>query len=309
MIRLVSEVLSSNGSTSMASVCGSSLSLMDAGVPIKGPVAGVAMGLITGDDGNYAILTDIEGAEDQYGDMDFKVAGSAQGITALQMDTKLSGVGLEVLEKAMSQARKARLTIMDRMREAIAEPRTTLSPYAPKIYRMKIDPEKIGAVIGSGGKTIRSMIAEFGVSIDVENDGSVFIGTTSEEQANKAMARIEALTKDVEVGQIYTGKVSRLMSIGAMVEILPGKDGLVPLGELASYQVRRAGDVVMEGDEVMVKVMEIDRRGRVNLSRRAVFETGPRPSRPAGGERRPQERRYPPRPFRRPPRPPFSPGD
>ncbi|MEE9203222.1 MAG: polyribonucleotide nucleotidyltransferase [Dehalococcoidia bacterium] len=309
MIRLVSEVLSSNGSTSMASVCGSSLSLMDAGVPVKGPVAGVAMGLITGEDGNQAILTDIEGAEDQYGDMDFKVAGTAQGITALQMDTKLKGVSLEVLEKAMTQALQARLSIMERMREAIAEPRQSLSPFAPKIYTMKIDPEKIGAVIGSGGKTIRGMIAEFDVSIDVENDGSVFIGTTNEEQAKKAMARIEVLTKDVEVGQIYTGKVSRLMSIGAMVEILPGKEGLVPLGELAEHEVRRAGDVVQEGDEVMVKVMEIDRRGRVNLSRRAVFETGPRPSRPAGGQRPPGDRRYPPRPFNRPPRPPFNPED
>ncbi|MDP6510498.1 MAG: polyribonucleotide nucleotidyltransferase [Dehalococcoidia bacterium] len=296
MIRLVSEVLSSNGSTSMGSVCGSSLSLMDAGVPVKSHVAGVAMGLVTGEDGNKAILTDIEGAEDQYGDMDFKVAGTAQGVTALQMDTKLTGVSLEVLEEAIQQAQQARLTIMESMREAIAEPRTNLSGFAPKIYRMKINPEKIGAVIGSGGKTIRGMSEEFGVSIDVENDGTVFIGTTNEDQANKAMARIEALTKDVEVGQIYTGKVSRLMAIGAMVEILPGKEGLVPLGELAEYQVRRAGDVVQEGDEVMVKVMEIDRRGRVNLSRRAVYETEPRPSRPGGGDRRYQDRRGPPRP-------------
>lgn len=314
-IRLVSEVLSSNGSTSMASVCGSSLSLMDAGVPIKSPVAGVAMGLVTGEDGNYAVLTDIEGAEDQYGDMDFKVAGSAKGITALQMDTKLKGVSLEVLGKAMAQALKARLFILDRMREAIAEPRKNLSAFAPKIFRMKINQEKIGAVIGTGGKTIRGLSQEYGVTIDVEDDGTVFIGTTSEEQAQKAMARIEALTKDVEVGQIYTGKVTRVMAIGAMVEILPGKEGLVSLGELADYRVARAGDVVKEGDEITVKVVEIDRRGRVNLSRRAVLETGSRPSRPGGGESRPPER---PRPFQphpsgppptRPPRPPFPPGD
>ncbi len=269
-IRLVSEVLSSNGSTSMASVCSSSLALMDAGVPIKAPVVGIAMGLVTGD-GSYVILTDIEGMEDAYGDMDFKVAGTSRGITALQLDIKLKGINLEILTEAIKQAREAHFEILDMLGQVISASRPELSPYAPRMYKVTIDPSKIGALIGPGGKTIRSIIEETKTTIDVENDGTVIIGSPSKEAANRAIERIESLTRDVEVGGIYTGKVTRLSSFGAFVEILPGKEGLVHISELADYHVPRVEDVVKVGDEIMVKVVEIDHLGRVNLSRRAVF--------------------------------------
>jgi len=238
-IRLVSEVLSSSGSTSMASVCASSLSLMDAGIPIKRAVAGIAMGLVTGEEDRYALLTDIEGIEDNYGDMDFKVAGTAEGITALQMDTKLKGLSLEILEKALEQAKEARLSILEIMRQIISTSRTEISRYAPRMYKMTINTDKIGAVIGPGGKTIRSIIDETKTSIDIDNDGTVIIGSPDEEAAHKAIQIIENLTKEIEVGSIYTGKVTRLLNFGAFVEILPGKEGMVHISELASYHVNK----------------------------------------------------------------------
>jgi len=271
-IRLVSEVLSSNGSTSMASVCASSLSLMDAGVPVKRAVAGIAMGLITDESGNCAILTDIEGLEDAYGDMDFKVAGTTEGITALQMDIKLKSIDLEIMEKALDQAREARLFILDTMAQSINTSRTELNRYAPQMIKITIDPDKIGSVIGTGGKTIRSIIEETKATIDIENDGTVLIGSPDKEAAQRAIEIIDSLTREVEVGGIYTGKVSRLMNFGAMVEILPGKEGLVHISELSEQRVARVEDEVNIGDEVTVKVIEIDNMGRINLSRRAVFE-------------------------------------
>jgi len=271
-IRLVSEVLSSNGSTSMASVCASSLSLMDAGIPVKRAVAGVAMGLITGED-NYAVLTDIEGLEDAYGDMDFKVAGTTEGITALQLDTKLKSISFEILEKALTQAKEARLFILDVMGQTISSNRAELSRYAPRMLKIMVDPDKIGSIIGAGGKTIRSIIEQTKTTIDIENDGTVYIGSPNDEAALKAIGIIQDLTKDVEVDDIYTGKVSRLMDFGAMVEILPGKEGLVHISELAEYRVNSVEDVVKVGDEITVKVIGIDNLGRINLSRRAVSET------------------------------------
>jgi len=271
-IRLVSEVLSSSGSTSMASICASSLSLMDAGIPIKAAVAGVAMGLVTDDKGDYAILTDIEGIEDAYGDMDFKAAGSNKGITALQLDTKLKGISLEILEKALNQAREARLFILDKMGQTISSNRPEISPYAPQMYKIMINPDKIGSVIGTGGKTIRAITAETKATIDIDNDGTVIIGSPDEKAARRAIEIIENLTKEVEVGSIYTGKVTRLLDFGAMVEILPGKEGLVHISELAEYRVAKVEDVVKVSDEIMVKVISIDNLGRINLSRRAVFE-------------------------------------
>ena len=316
-IRLVSEVLSSNGSTSMASVCASSLSLMDAGVAIKAHVAGVAMGLITRDD-KYAVLTDIQGLEDAYGDMDFKAAGTSEGITALQMDIKLKQISYEVVERALEQAREARLFILAKMNETISTSRQELSKYAPRVYKITISPDRIGAVIGPGGKMIRSITEQTGTTIDVDNDGTVLIGSVSEEGAQKAIKIIESLTKEVEVGTTYTGKVTRVENYGAFVEILPGKDGMVHISELADYRVPSVEDVVKVGDEIMVMVTEIDHMGRINLSRRAVFQglskvakvedtkasgfprkpQGPRPQRPQrqGGEqrspRRPPRRNY-----------------
>ena len=271
-IRLVSEVLSSSGSTSMASICASSLSLMDAGIPIKRAVAGVAMGLITGEKGDYAVITDIEGMEDSYGDMDFKVAGTTEGITALQLDIKLKGVNLAVIEKALSQAKDARLFILDAMQQTISSNRPELSQYAPRMHRIMINPDKIGTVIGPGGKTIRSIIDQTKSTIDIEDDGTIYIGSPDAGAAQKAVDIIQGLTKEVEVGTIYTGKVTRLMDFGAMVEILPGKEGLVHISELADYRVRSVEDIVKVGDEIMVKVIEIDNLGRINLSRRAVLE-------------------------------------
>lgn len=274
-IRLVSEVLSSSGSTSMASACASSLSLMDAGVPIKSAVAGVAMGLVTGKEGNHVILTDIEGIEDAYGDMDFKVAGTAEGVTALQLDIKIKGLSLEIIEKTLNQAREARLSILEIMSRTISSSRKEISRYAPRMYKITIPQEKIGAVIGTGGKTIRSIIEETKATVDIENDGTVLIGSLDEESARKAIELIQNLTKEVEVGVLYTGKVTRVLNFGAMVEILPGKEGLVHISELADYRVGKVEDIVKVGDEIMVKVIDIDNLGRVNLSRKAVFETLP----------------------------------
>ncbi len=271
-IRIVSEVLSSSGSTSMASACGSTLSLMDAGVPIKAPVAGIAMGLLSGDDSDYVILTDIEGVEDAYGDMDFKVAGTSRGITALQLDIKLQGIKPQILAESLDRAHQARLEILEKIQQTISASRPELSPYAPRMYKMSINPDKIGSLIGPGGKTIRSIIDETKTTIDVNNDGTVVVGSPDQEAAQKAINMIQDLTREVKVGDIYTGRVTRVLNFGAMVEILPGKEGLVHISELAEHRVPRVEDVVKVGDEVMVKVTEIDNMGRINLSRRAVFE-------------------------------------
>jgi len=283
-IRLVSEVLSSSGSTSMASVCAGSLSLMDAGIPVKKAVAGVAMGLITDDSGKYAVLTDIEGIEDFNGDMDFKIAGTRDGITAIQMDTKLKGITIEIVEKTLSQGKEARLFILDKMGEAIGTSRAEVSRYAPRMTKIKIDPAKIGAVIGTGGKTIRSIIEETKTTIDVSDDGTVVIGSPDMEATQKAITIIEGLTREAQVGDIYTGKVSRILDFGAMVEILPGKEGLVHISELADYRVGKVEDEVKIGDEVTVKVINIDNLGRVNLSRRALFEKESQGSEAAGAD-------------------------
>ena len=266
-LRLVSEVLESNGSSSMASVCGSTLSLMDAGVPIKAPVAGIAMGLVTQGE-HYTILTDIQGMEDALGDMDFKVAGTAKGVTAIQMDIKISGLSREILHEALEQAHKGRMHIMGIMLDTIAEPRQQMSQYAPRIITMKIDPDKIRDVIGSGGKVIRGIIEETGAKIDIEDDGTVFIASVDQDGAAKAQQIIENLTKEVEVGEVYLGKVTRLMAFGAFVEVLPGKEGLVHISKLAKERVENVEDVVNVGDEIMVKVIEIDKQGRINLSRK-----------------------------------------
>ncbi|NMB02658.1 MAG: polyribonucleotide nucleotidyltransferase [Firmicutes bacterium] len=269
-LRLVSEVLESNGSSSMASICGSTLSLMDAGVPIKRPVAGIAMGLMMlGED--FTILTDIQGLEDALGDMDFKVAGTTEGITALQMDIKIGGVTQEIMSEALEQARQGRLFILEKMAEAIAKPREELSRYAPRIITMEIPVDKIRDVIGPGGKIIRDIIAKTGVSIDIEDDGRVYIASTDGEGGVKAQQLVERYVKDVEVGETYLGVVKRIMNFGAFVEILPGKEGLVHISQLEHRRVNKVEDVVNIGDEVLVKVMEIDRQGRINLSRKEAL--------------------------------------
>jgi len=272
VVRIVTEILSSNGSTSMASVCGSTLSLMDAGVPLQAPVAGIAMGLITSDDGSAAaILSDIQGMEDALGDMDFKVAGSATGITALQMDIKIRGLRWELLETALEQARQGRLHILGKMAEALPAPREEMSPWAPRIDTIQINPDKIREIIGPGGKTIRRIVEETGAQIDVEDDGRVFISSANAASRQQALDMIRDLTDEIEIGRIYKGKVSRLMGFGAFVEIAPKKEGLVRIGHLAEHRVEKVEDVVAVGDEIMVKVIEIDDRGRVNLSRREAI--------------------------------------
>ncbi|HEY9766752.1 MAG TPA: polyribonucleotide nucleotidyltransferase [Chroococcales cyanobacterium] len=268
-LRVVSEVLESNGSSSMASTCGSTLALMDAGVPIKAPVGGVAMGLIKEGD-RFAVLTDIQGIEDHLGDMDFKVTGTTEGITALQMDIKIHGIPLEVMGKALEQARQGRLFILGKMMEAIGTPRSDLSPYAPRIITLKINPEKIGTLIGPGGKMIKRIVEETGVKIDIEDDGSVFITTSDAEAAKKAVAWVNSLTKEVEAGEVYMGKVTRLMNFGAFVEVLPGKEGLVHISQLDKERVAKVEDVVKVGDMIPVKVTEIDNQGRVNLTKKGV---------------------------------------
>ncbi|WP_075980882.1 polyribonucleotide nucleotidyltransferase [Bacillus massilinigeriensis] len=269
-IRLVSEVLESNGSTSQASICASTLAMMDAGVPIKAPVAGIAMGLVKSGD-FYTILTDIQGMEDHLGDMDFKVAGTAKGVTALQMDIKIEGLSREILEEALQQAKKGRMQILDSMLATISAPREELSQYAPKILTMKINPDKIRDVIGPSGKQINKIIEETNVKIDIEQDGTIFISSTNEEMNQKAKKIIEDIVREVEVGQMYLGKVKRIEKFGAFVEIFSGKDGLVHISELAEERVGKVEDVVSIGDEILVKVMEIDKQGRVNLSRKAVL--------------------------------------
>jgi polyribonucleotide nucleotidyltransferase len=281
VLRLVSEVMSSNGSTSMASVCGSTLALMDAGVPISAPVAGIAMGLIMGEGDNYKVLTDIAGQEDFMGDMDFKVAGTREGITALQMDIKIGGVSRELLQTALAQAKDAREFILDRMLEVLPESREEVSEYAPKMYRIQINPEQIGTLIGPGGKTVRKIQEESGgATIDIQEDGTVFVGGINEAVARQAIQMVEGLTKEVKVGEIYTGKVTRLLNFGAFVEILPGKEGLVHISQLGEDHVETVEDEVQVGDEVTVMVSEIDNLGRINLSRRAVLlgEEPPAPS-------------------------------
>lgn len=270
-IRLVSEVLSSNGSSSMASVCGSTLALMDAGVPIKAPVSGVAMGLIKQED-KVTILTDIQGMEDFYGDMDFKVAGTRNGITAIQMDIKIKGIDRDILKTALEQAREGRLYIMDKMLAVIPEPRKELSPYAPRIFTMTIDPEKIRDIIGPGGKTINKIISETDTKIDIEEDGKVYIAAPDESAGIKALEIINKITQDVEVGKIYMGKVMRTTNFGAFAEILPGKEGLIHISKLSSERVKRVEDVVKVGDEILVKVTDIDKQGRINLSHKDALD-------------------------------------
>lgn len=272
-IRLVSETLESNGSSSMGSVCASTLSLMDAGVPIKAPVAGVAMGLVK--DGDYfTILTDIQGLEDALGDMDFKVAGTKNGITAIQMDIKIDGINKEIFKQALAQAKRGREHIMGIMLDCISEPRKELSKYAPKITTIHVDPEKISKIIGPGGKTIKKIVEETGAKIDIEEDGRVYIAAVNSEEAAKAIDMINGITAEAEVGKVYTGKVTRLMAFGAFVEILPGKEGLVHISQLSTERVNKVEDVVSVGDEIVVKVTEIDQKGRINLSRKAVLSGG-----------------------------------
>lgn len=270
-IRLVSEVLESNGSTSQASICASTLAMMDAGVPIKAPVAGIAMGLVKSGE-HYTILTDIQGMEDALGDMDFKVAGTEKGVTALQMDIKIKGLSREILEEALKQARKGRLEILKSMLKTLSEPRKHLSPHAPKILSMTINPDKIREVIGPSGKQINKIIEETGVKIDIEQDGTIYISSVDEEMNKKAKKIIEDIVREVEVGQIYLGKVKRIEKFGAFVELFNGKDGLVHISELAEERVGKVEDVVSIGDDILVKVMEIDKQGRVNLSRKAVLK-------------------------------------
>ncbi len=269
VIRIVSEILESNGSSSMASVCGSSLALMDAGVPLKAPVAGVAMGLVKEGD-RFSVLTDILGDEDHLGDMDFKVAGTADGVTALQMDIKINGITKEIMEVALSQAKAGRLHILGEMNKVLATSRSSMSEWAPTIITIKIDPEKIREVIGKGGAVIRAITEETGTSIDIDNDGTVKIASVDGAAGREAQRRIELITADVEVGRIYEGKVVRLMDFGAFVSILPGKDGLVHISQISNERVERVSDKLNEGDVVRVKVLEVDRQGRVRLSMRDV---------------------------------------
>lgn len=270
-IRVVSEILESNGSSSQASVCGSTMSLMNAGVPIKAPVAGIAMGLVNEGE-HFTVLTDIQGMEDALGDMDFKVAGTAKGITAIQMDIKIHGLSREILLAALQQAQKGRMFILGKMAECIDKPAEHLSPYAPKIITLTIPVDRIRNVIGSGGKIINKIISETGVKMDVEEDGHVYIATPDEEAAQRAKKWVEELTHEVQVGETYLGKVTRLMKFGVFVEILPGKEGMVHVSQLATRRVEKPEDVVHEGDEIMVKVTEIDDKGRINLSRKALLQ-------------------------------------
>jgi polyribonucleotide nucleotidyltransferase len=298
-LRLVSEVLSSNGSTSMASVCGSTLALMDTGVPIKAPVAGVAMGLIKGEGDQYTVLTDILGIEDHLGDMDFKVAGTPKGITALQMDMKVKGITNDILAQALDQARLGRMHILDKMLEVIPAPRPELKPHTPRITIVRIPVDKIGAVIGPGGKMIRSIQEETNTRIDIEEDGSIFIAATDGEGERMARERILSLTEVPEIGRIYTGRVVRITDFGAFVEILPNTDGMVHISQLDTERVERVEDVVRMGDEITVMVTDIDPGGKIRLSRQAVLEGwtaeeasmrdrpgGRRPGGGGGGDRR-----------------------
>ena len=265
-MRVVTEILSSNGSTSMASVSAASLALMDAGVPIKNPVAGIAIGLMKDEKGNYKVLTDIQGPEDHHGAMDFKIAGTRKGVTAIQMDVKIEGIDEKILKEALSLAKKSRLSILDKMEKVLAKPRRELSPWAPRIYTLQIKPEKIREVIGPGGKVIHEIIEKCEVSIDIEDSGRVFITAEKEEAAKKAIAWIKNITKEIKVGEIFQGKVKRILAFGAFIEIMPGQEGLCHISQLAPYRVRRVEDVVKIGDIVKVKVISIDAQGRINLS-------------------------------------------
>ena len=269
VLRVVSEITESNGSSSMASVCGTSMALMDAGVPIKAPVAGIAMGLIKEGD-RYSVLSDIMGDEDHLGDMDFKVSGTEVGITALQMDIKIQGITREIMDIALEQARDARLHILGEMAKVISEPREEMSEWAPTIMTMKIDPEKIRDVIGKGGATIRQITEETGATVDIDNDGTIRIASVDGASGKEARRRIELITADVEVGRVYEGKVARLMDFGAFVTILPGKDGLVHISQISNERVEKVSDKLAEGDVVKVKVLEVDRQGRVRLSMKEV---------------------------------------
>lgn len=289
IIRVVSDITESNGSSSMASVCGGSLALMDAGVPIKSHVGGIAMGLVK--EGNkYAILTDIAGAEDHYGDMDFKVAGTRQGITALQMDIKISGITPQILAEALQQAKDARLFIIDKMEQAIAAPRADISAYAPRIFTVSIPVDKIRDVIGPGGKIIRGIVEQTGCKIDVQDDGTIHVASNNKEAADRAIQMIKDLTAEVEVGQVYTGRVSRLTDFGAFVEVLPGTEALLHISEVADHRIRDIRDVLEEGQEIRVKCISNDGQGKIRLSRRALYhdeqERPERPERPSGGVRR-----------------------
>jgi len=278
----------------MASTCAGSLALMDAGVPVKKAVAGIAMGLVTDGD-KHVILWDIQGMEDALGDMDFKVAGTVDGINAIQMDIKLDGLDMSILREALAQAKEGRLYILDIMNKTISENRPNLSPKAPRIITLQIHPDKIGELIGPGGKNIKKIIEATEVKIDVEDDGRVYISSVDEESAMRAVKMVESITREVMAGEVYTGRVTRVMTFGAFVEVLPGKEGLVHISELAPRRVERVEDVVNVGDEVTVKVIEIDRQGRINLTIRGLLETGGEGERPEGArersERRPEQRR------------------
>ena len=269
-IRIVSDILESNGSSSMATVCGASLSLMDAGVPVSTPCAGIAMGLIKDDDQFY-ILSDITGLEDQLGDMDFKVAGTAQGITAIQMDIKCKGVDRQILARALEQARQGRLHVLEKMNEVLPSPRPELSQYAPRIITIQIKPDRIRDVIGPGGKVIRGIVEKTGASIDVEDDGTIRIASVDQEAAEQAIEIIRKLTQEAEIGKTYVGTVKKIMDFGAFVEILPGKDGLVHISQIAEKRIEKVTDVLSEGDEVVVKVLDIDSQGKIRLSRKEVL--------------------------------------
>ena len=269
-LRLVSDILESNGSSSMATVCGGSLALMDAGVPIKEPVAGIAMGLIKEGD-RVMVLSDILGLEDHLGDMDFKVCGTERGVTALQMDIKIAGITAQLMRQALAQAREGRLHILGRMRAALAAPREQMSPFAPRIYTLKIKPDKIREIIGPGGKVIRDIVATCGVKMDVQDDGTVTIASSDEASAKKAIERVNQITEEVEIGKLYLGKVRKIMDFGAFVEVLPGVDGLVHISQLAHHRVKAVTDEVKEGDEILVKVLEVDRQGKIRLSRKEAM--------------------------------------
>jgi polyribonucleotide nucleotidyltransferase len=279
----VSDILESNGSSSMASVCGGSIAMMDAGVPLKAPVAGVAMGLIMDEQtGKHAVLSDIAGAEDHYGDMDFKVAGSAAGITALQMDIKVSGITHDIMKKALEQARQGRLYILDKMKQAIETSRADVSAYAPRIVTIRIPVDKIRDVIGPGGKMIRSIIERTGVKIDVEDDGRVNVASADEASAQKAIGIIQELTATPELNKTYMGKVQRITDFGAFVEIMPGLDGLLHVSEIAHYRVKDVRDELKEGEQVMVKVINIDPSGKIRLSRKALLQPDEGHAKPEG---------------------------
>lgn len=282
VIRIVAEALSSNGSTSMGSVCAGTLALMDAGVPIKAAVAGISIGLVVGHDGQFVTMTDIQGMEDHAGDMDFKVAGTRDGITAIQLDIKVKSISFDIIKAALAQAKDARFFLLDRMQEAIAAPRDDLSEHAPRMTSIKIPVDKIGAVIGPGGKTIRGIVEDTGATVDVEDDGTIIVGSSDGDASRRAIKIIEGLTKEAKVGEIYTGKVVRILDFGAFVEILPGKDGMVHISELANYHVPSVEDVVQLGEEITVQVKGIDASGRIALSRRALIEDSDSHEEPAG---------------------------